>query len=188
MAIRNIATPSTSQTPKSDAPALQRSDIPPEAVGAIRVKVGDTIYFLPIDALMAAYSDDNAPDFITGKGITGKAAALRSLLKGGLALAWPMVTEHVKAINTGLAALHLPPLPLPDLKTRHKDGLQYFVQYGMAVSLAVLCSLDWEATSEPVGSDARYVRLAGLSSPNLDALKLDKAPERLPARPDDPDN
>jgi hypothetical protein len=152
-------------------PVVDRQDIPAEARAAIRVTIGEKVYFLPVAQIMAGYSEENAPDFLTGRHVSGKSAALRSLLKGGLTLAWPLVIDYVKTLNKGLVALRLPALPLPDLKTRHKDGLLYFTQYAMALSLTLLCSLDWEAKDEPLGSDDRYVRLAGLSSPHLDALQ-----------------
>lgn len=179
------------EQPLDLVPIADRADIPAEARAAIRISLGETVYFLPVAPLMAAYSEEEAPDILTGRNLTPKAMALRSLLKGGLTLAWPLVTEYVKTLNKGLAALHMGPLPLPDLKTRHKDGLLYFVQYAMTISLTLMCALDWTAQGEPLGSDARYVRLAGLSSPHLDALNLadadGDADGEIPARSLDSD-
>ena len=137
---------------------------PVAAQAAIRLRVGPTVFFVPAVDLLAKLRDDNLPDFVTGKGATGKMAALRSGLKALLPLLWPLLIADVKRWSAELeAATGCPPLPLPDLSVRHPDALIYAMRYLAALLLSVLCATEWQAESEPVDGDGRYVRLTRLS-------------------------
>lgn len=185
------------EAPRAVAPAAddlapvvrpQVEHVPAEAQAAIRVKMGDTVYFVPVAPLMAAYSEDKAPDFLTGANQSGKSALLRAALKGALSLAWPVVTDFVKTFNREWIASGRAPLPLPDLTTRRKDGLLYFTQYSLALCLTMLCSFTLEAHGEPLAGVDGYVRVAGLSAPDFDALGVGASGADSAGPSDDPDN
>lgn len=141
-----------------------RDVAPVEAQTAIRLRIGPLVYCVPVADLMGALRDDNLPDFVTGRGATGKAAALRSGVKALLPVLWPLLVADVKRWSAELeAATGCPPLPLPDLKTRHPDGLIYAMRYIAALLLAVLCATEWQADSEPLAGHDGYVWLTRLS-------------------------
>lgn len=148
----------------ADTRELAPVNAPMEAQAAIRLRVGSTVFFVPVADLMGKLRDDNLPDFVTGKGATGKMAALRSGMKALLPLLWPLLIGDVKKWSAELeAATGCPPLPLPDLTTRHPDALIYAMRYIAALLLSVLCATEWQAESEPVAGHDGYIRLTRLS-------------------------
>lgn len=136
----------------------------------IRLRVGEVTYGIPLRDI-GALLDDHMPAFVTGQGpLDGKSQAMRSAVKAIIPMGLRLLAADVEGFSRQLEAQGAQPLPLPDLKARHADLLDYAVRYLAALILSVLSSNTWEATvGESVGGAEGYVRLAGLSAGVADA-------------------
>ena len=147
-----------------DAQPPSRALGPVAAQTAIRLRVGGVVYYVPAADLLGRLRDEHLPAFLTGQGAPGRVGALRSGLKALLPLLWPLLVADVRKWSAELeAATGCPPLPLPDLTTRHPDALVYAIRYLAALLLSVLCTTEWQAEGESVGSPDGYVRITRLS-------------------------
>ena len=156
--------PSQVVGPVVDAQPPNRALGPVAAQIAIRLRVGGIVYYVPATDLLGRLRDEHLPAFLTGKAANGKIGALRSGLKALLPLLWPLLVADVKKWSAELeAATGCPPLPLPDLTTRHPDALVYAIRYLAALLLSVLCTTEWQAEGESLGSPDGYVRITRLS-------------------------
>ena len=130
----------------------------------IRLRIGDAVYGIPLSDI-AAQLDTHMPAFVTGKGELGaREQAVRSGIKALLPMGLRLLASDVETFSRGLQAQGAAPLPLPDLKARHADLLDYSVRYLAALILSVLSSQTWEASiGERVEGASGYIRLSGLS-------------------------
>ena len=149
----------------SNPPAVV-NDSPMAALDSavIRLSIGGETYGIPLSDI-AAQLDAHMPAFVTGKGeLGGREQAVRSGIKALLPMGLRLLASDVEAFSKGLQAQGAAPLPLPDLKARHADLLDYAVRYLAALILSVLSSQTWEAqVGERVEGASGYVRLSGLS-------------------------
>lgn len=141
-----------------DSPIAQLDD------AVIRLRVGDVTYGIPLRDL-GALLDAHLPAFVTGQGALGaKEQAMRSGIKALLPMGLRLLASDVESFSRQLEAQGVAPLPLPDLKARHRDLLDYSVRYLAALILSVLSSQPWEAEcAETVAGPNGYIRLSGLS-------------------------
>ena len=151
----------------SNPPAIREPDESPIARlddAVIRLRIGETTYGVPLRDL-GALLDASLPAFVTGQGeMNGKQLALRSAVKALLPMGLRVLSSDVEQWSRQLEASGGPSLPLPDLKARHRDMLDYSVRYLAALILTLLSSTPWEATcGETVDGPDGYIRLAGLS-------------------------
>lgn len=130
----------------------------------IRLRVGDVTYGIPLRDI-GALLDAHLPAFVTGQGELGmREQTLRSGIKALLPMGLRLLASDVAGFSHQLEAQGLNPLPLPDLKARHRDLLDYTVRYLAALILSVLSSTPWEAElGETVEGPDGYLRLSGLS-------------------------
>lgn len=130
----------------------------------IRLRVGDVTYGIPLRDV-GALLDGRLPAFVTGKGdLDVKSQTLRSGIKAILPMGLRLLASDVEGFSRQLEAQGAAPLPLPDLKARHADLLDYTVRYLVALILSVLASNTWEASlGETVEGLNGYIRLSGLS-------------------------
>ena len=130
----------------------------------IRLRIGGVTYGIPLRDI-GTLLDAHLPAFVTGRGeLDAKAHALRSGLKALLPMALRLLAADVAQMSKQLEAQGAAPLPLPDLKARHRDLLDYGVRYFAALILSLLSANTWEAESgETVAGPNGYVRLSGLS-------------------------
>ncbi len=149
----------------SDLPAVvEPAPIAPLNDAVIRLRVGDVTYGIPLRDIGATL-DGHMPAFVTGKGELGmREQTMRSGIKALLPMGLRLLATDVEHFSRQLEAQGAAPLPLPDLKARHADLLDYAVRYLAALILSVLASNTWEATcAETVAGPNGYVRLSGLS-------------------------
>lgn len=130
----------------------------------IRLRIGETTYGVPLRDI-GALLDASLPPFVTGQGaLDAKQQALRSAVKAILPMGLRVLGSDVEQWSRQLEASGGPSLPLPDLKARHRDMLDYAVRYLAALILSLLSSTPWEATcGETVDGPGGYIRLSGLS-------------------------
>lgn len=130
----------------------------------IRLRIGGVTYGIPLRDV-GALLDAHLPPFVTGVGaLDMKAQTLRSGIKALLPMGLRLLASDVEGFSKQLEAQGGPALPLPDLKARHRDLLDYSVRYLAALILTLLASNTWEADlGETVEGANGYVRLSGLS-------------------------
>ena len=130
----------------------------------IRLRIGETTYGVPLRDL-GALLDAHLPELVTGKGqLNSKEQALRSGVKAIVPLLLRLIGGEVEKFSRQLVEQGAPPLPLPDLKVRHADLLDYATRYVAALILSLLALQPWEATcGETVDGPGGYIRVSGLS-------------------------
>ena len=150
----------------------------------IRLRIGGVTYGIPLRDV-GALLDAHLPPFVTGVGaLDMKAQTLRSGIKALLPMGLRLLASDVEGFSKQLEAQGGPALPLPDLKARHRDLLDYSVRYLAALILTLLASNTWEADlGETVEGANGYVRLSGLSggvTPRPDGAPASDAPGNEP--------
>lgn len=135
-------------------------DAPASDTRVIRLYAGDVIYELPLaQVLPALVAHVGALVAVKPGQELGKAAMIRSAIKGLLPVAIPLITGEVRKSAARLGVY----LPLPDLSQRRPDNLVYLAQYACELLLALLASQEWRANLESLGGDGRHVRIASVS-------------------------
>lgn len=167
----------------SNPPAVREPEDSPIARlddAVIRLRIGDVTYGVPLHDI-GLLLDGSLPPFVTGQGeMNSKQHALRSAVKAILPMGLRVLATDVTQWSHQLQASGGPSLPLPDLKARHRDMLDYTVRYLAALILTLLSSTPWEATcGETVEGPNGYIRLSGLSggvAPRPDGAAAPDAP------------
>jgi len=180
MALSNPPAGLPAVVPQGDSPMARLDD------AVIRLRIGETTYGVPLRDL-GALLDASLPAFVTGQGdMNSRQQALRSAVKAILPMGLRVLGSDVEQWSRQLEASGGPSLPLPDLKARHRDMLDYTVRYLAALILTLLSSTPWEATcGETVAGPDGYIRLSGLSGGVAPRPDGTPAPDAGPDAPDD---
>ena len=130
----------------------------------IRLRIGDVTYGIPLHDI-GVLLDAKLPDLLNSKrSMTSKEQALRSGIKALLPMMLRLIGGEVEKASRQLVEQGAGPLPLPDLKVRHADLMDYATRYVTALILSLLAINPWEAQlGETVDGPDGYVRLADLS-------------------------
>jgi len=150
----------------------------------IRLRIGEMTYGVPLRDI-AELLDARLPAFVTGgEGLSMKEQTLRSSVKALIPMGLRLLETDIKKFSAELQAAGGPLLPLPDLKARHGDLIDYTVHYLAALILTLLSATPWEATcGETVAGPDGYIRLSGLSggvAPRPDGAPASAAPDDGP--------
>lgn len=131
----------------------------------IRLRIGRTVYGIPLRDIGAGL-DGALPSFVTGRPKPGepplnvKQQAFRSGIKALIPMGLTLLAGDVEKFGRQLGIS----LPLPDLKSRKRDLVDYAARYLAALVLSILASQTWEAeigetVGDPESGAGGYLRL-----------------------------